>query len=82
MLATTQGEPRLYSRAPLVDELNKPVKASELVTNRNYLFHYRYAGTPAFLINLDRPTSQNGRLTTAEGNAYEQNRFCNNQIHC
>lgn len=68
--AQAQGEPRFYARARLTDESMNPVKLGELVTNRNYLFHYPYAGTPAFLINLDHATGQGVALKTADGTPY------------
>jgi Rieske Fe-S protein len=49
------GQPfKAYSRARLVDAYGDPIKARRLVVNRNYLFNYPYAGTPCFLLSLDR----------------------------
>ena len=70
LLANTNAEPHFYSRARLTDETGKPVKVAELITNRNYLFHYPYSGTPCFLINLERATGQDVMLKTAEGALY------------
>ena len=70
LLAKANAEPRFYSRARLTDETGKLVKVSELIVNKNYLFHYPYAGTPCFLINLDRATGQDVTLKTADGTAY------------
>jgi arsenite oxidase small subunit len=53
------GQPfKAYSRARLVDEYGDPIKAKRLVVNRNYLFNYPYAGTPCFLLSLDRPAAR------------------------
>lgn len=70
LLATIQAEPRFYSRARLTDETGRPVKVSELVVNKNYLFHYPYAGTPCFLLNLEHTTGQDVALKTADGTNY------------
>ena len=43
-----------YPRARLVDVHGAPVRARTLVAETNYLFHYPFAGTPCFLLNLGR----------------------------
>ncbi|MBI2312250.1 MAG: twin-arginine translocation signal domain-containing protein [Betaproteobacteria bacterium] len=63
--------PRLYSRALLVDEYGKPLRAATLVANRNYIFHYPYASTPCFLLNLGRPALQAMTLKTEGGVEYQ-----------
>jgi arsenite oxidase small subunit len=70
LLAKVQAEPRFYSRARLTDEMGRPVKVSELVVNKNYLFHYPYAGTPCFLLNLEHTARQDVELKTADGTLY------------
>jgi Rieske Fe-S protein len=62
---------RTWSRARLVDESGKPLRATSLIAGRNYIFHYPFHGTPCFLINLGRPTVQNVRLKTEGGAAYD-----------
>ena len=47
-----EGPARLYARARLLDDKGVPLRASALVPNRNYIFHYPYASTPCFLLNL------------------------------
>lgn len=60
------GQPfKAYSRARLVDAYGDPIQARRLVVNRNYLFNYPYAGTPCFLLSLDRPAA--GTELVAEG---------------
>ena len=44
-----------YARALLTDEQGKPLKASHLKTLTNYVFHYPFEATPAFLLDLDKP---------------------------
>lgn len=69
-LAMANAAPRFYSRVLLVDESGQPVKASNLVPDRNYIFHYPYAGTPCFLLNLGKPTGREVILKTADGGQY------------
>jgi Rieske Fe-S protein len=69
--ALGDASPRLYSRARLVDPSGKPLKARGLAANRNFIFHYPFAGTPCFLLNLGRPTKARARLKTADAQSYE-----------
>ena len=64
-------QPRAYSRARLVDESRRPLRASRLAVGLNYIFHYPFEGTPCFLLNLGQPTGQNVALRTEDGNAYQ-----------
>ena len=68
--AAGETKPRAYSRARLIDERGKPLRASSLVAGRNYIFHYPFQSTPCFLINLGKPTVQNVSLKTENGAAY------------
>lgn len=63
-------KPQFYAKARLVDETNRPLKAKSLKVNHNYVFNYPYAGTPCFLLNLDKPTGQEVMLKTADGQTY------------
>ncbi|TXG79298.1 MAG: hypothetical protein E6R14_11345 [Thermomicrobiales bacterium] len=45
---------RFYARALLTDDRGKPLRAASLARQRNYLFHYPYATTPCFLLDLGR----------------------------
>ena len=56
--AAGEIKPRSWSRARLVDERGKPLRAATLVADRNYIFHYPFRGTPCFLINLGKPTAR------------------------
>src|SRR5262245_5110730 len=69
--APAGATPRLYSRARLVDHGGKPLQARRLAANRNYIFHYPFAGTPCFLLNLGRPTKPRATLKTASAESYE-----------
>src|SRR5260370_10059086 len=65
------ASPRFYSRARLVDPAGRPLRAGALPGNRNFIFHYPFAGTPCFLLNLGRPTKPAARLKTADEQSYE-----------
>ena len=64
------ARPRLYERAKLVDEKGAPLRASAIPANRNLIFHYPYAGTPCFLLNLGRPVPAPAQLKTADQTPY------------
>jgi Rieske Fe-S protein len=65
------SRPRLYSRARLVDEKGSPVRAKAIPANQNLIFHYPFAATPCFLLNLGRPASASVQLKTAGNELYE-----------
>ena len=69
--AVAQGDarPRLYGRARLVDTGGRPLKSKRLPVGQNLIFHYPYAGTPCFLLNLGKPTRPAARLATADKRA-------------
>jgi len=64
-------KPRFYARVQLMDESLQPLRAASLAVNRNYIFHYPYAATPCFLLNLGKPTLQSVTLKTENGGSYE-----------
>ena len=64
------AKPKAYDRARLVDKHGKPIKASKLKVGENYLFHYPYAGTPAFLLRLPKAAPGGDKLETAVGGQY------------
>jgi len=64
------AEPRFYSRARLVEADGAPLKVRDVPANRNFIFHYPYAGTPCFLLNLGKPTKAFADLKTAEARTY------------
>ena len=63
--------PRFYARTQLVDTTRQPLRAANLAINRNYIFHYPFAATPCFLLNLGKPTQQAVTLKTETGTDYE-----------
>ncbi len=71
VFAAADLRPRFYTRAQLLDESRRPLRAAELVPNRNYIFHYPYESTPCFLLNLGKPARQPVTLKTETGGTYE-----------
>src|SRR2546427_12772435 len=69
--APADASPRFYSRARLVDPAGRPLRARALPANRNFIFHYPFAATPCFLLNLGRPTKLFAQLKTADEKTYE-----------
>jgi Rieske Fe-S protein len=68
---SADAAPRHYSRARLVGTDGKPLKAQGVPANRNFIFHYPYAGTPCFLLNLGKPTKASAELRTADAQTYQ-----------
>jgi Rieske Fe-S protein len=71
--AWANAPPRLYDRARLVDARGSPQKASALAAETNYVFHYPFAGTPCFLLNLGRPITAPATLRREDGATYGWN---------
>lgn len=65
------ARPQLYRRAKLVDEHGRALRAAQIPANRNLIFHYPYASTPCFLLNLGKPASASATLRTASNETYE-----------
>jgi len=63
---------QFYSRARLVDEKGAPLRAAAIPVNRNFIFHYPFAATPCFLLNLGRAVKP-AQLKTLAGEPYEWN---------
>ena len=61
---------QLYGRARLVDEKGQPLRAGSIPVNRNLIFHYPFAATPCFLLNLGKPVRP-AQLKTVSGEPYE-----------
>jgi arsenite oxidase small subunit len=64
------AKPRFYSRARLVDAKGVPLRAASIPAERNFIFHYPYASTPCFLLNLGRPATAAARLKAADDSTY------------
>jgi Rieske Fe-S protein len=65
------AQPRFYARSRLVDPSGRPLRAGAVPPQRNLIFHYPYASTPCFLLNLGRPAKASARLLTADKHSYE-----------
>jgi Rieske Fe-S protein len=64
------ARPQLYGRVRLVGENGAPLRAKAIPAHRNLIFHYPYASTPCFLLNLGRPARASTLLKTADGKPY------------
>ena len=70
LLAAAGTTARLYDRTALVDDDGVPITARRLDVGRTYVFHYPYATTPCFLLDLGRPMRAAVRLSTEAGEPY------------
>src|SRR5881394_2086614 len=64
------SQPRHYTRSRLVDEKGAPLLGKSIPRERNLIFHYPYAATPCFLLNLARPAPAAAHLQTADKHTY------------
>jgi arsenite oxidase small subunit len=66
------ARPRSYSRALLTNERGDPIKATSLVAQTNYVFHYPFEATPVFLLDLGKPAlaASSAALKTKTGESY------------
>ena len=65
------ARPHFYGRARLVGADGAPLRAQHVPARRNLLFHYPYASTPCFLLNLGKPAAASAHLKTEDGEPYE-----------
>ena len=65
------ARPQFYSRTLLVDEKGAPLRAGRVPVERNLIFHYPFAATPCFLLNLGRPAKALALLKTVDNRPYE-----------
>jgi Rieske Fe-S protein len=65
------SRPQLYARVKLLDARGSPLRAKAIPANRNLIFHYPYASTPCFLLNLGRPAKASAQLKTVDNQPYE-----------
>ena len=70
LLAAPGATARLYDRTALVDDAGTPITAGGLEIGRTYVFHYPYAATPCFLLDLGRPVPAVAGLSTEAGEPY------------
>jgi Rieske Fe-S protein len=71
VVAAADATPAFYGRAKLIDGSGAPLKAAAVPAERNLIFHYPFAATPCFLLNLGRAARSSARLVTADQRAYE-----------
>jgi len=71
VLAQGTATARTYARARLVDSAGKPLGAKAIPANRNFIFHYPYASTPCFLVNLGQAARPAAALKTADAKTYD-----------
>jgi len=65
------ARPQFYQRVKLVGEDRAPLRARAVPAHRNLIFHYPYAATPCFLLNLGRPVQGAAQLKTVDDQPYE-----------
>ena len=65
------ARPQFYSRSLLIDEQGVPLRADRVPVERNLIFHYPFAATPCFLLNLGRPAKASAMLKTGDNRPYE-----------
>lgn len=64
------AKPKPYARVVLANEFGDPIKASSLKAQANYVFHYPFEATPAFLLDLGRAALPTSALTTQDKRSY------------
>ncbi|MGQ3002281.1 MAG: (2Fe-2S)-binding protein [Hydrogenophaga sp.] len=64
------ARPRSYGRVQLLDDVGKPLKASNLKPQTNYVFHYPFEATPVFLLDLGKPAAAT-QLQTRDKQSYQ-----------
>ena len=64
--------PQYYARAKLLDAKGAPLRPRDVPPDRNLIFHYPYAATPCFLLNLGKPVRP-AQLRTSDNRIYEWN---------
>jgi len=65
------SRPHLYQRTLLVDAKGAPLRTKAIPAARNLIFHYPYASTPCFLLNLGKPAKASAQLKTVDNQPYE-----------
>jgi len=65
------ARPHFYETVKLVGADGSPLRAKAVPVGRNLIFHYPYASTPCFLLNLGRPAKASAILKTADNRPYE-----------
>ena len=69
-MARADTPPRLYARTRLVDVHGRPIRASDLLPDTNYVFQYPFLATPCLLVRMSRPVAPAVNLKREDGAAY------------
>ena len=69
-VARADTPPRLYARTRLVDVHGRPIRASDLLPDTNYIFQYPFLATPCLLVRMSRPVAVTVNLKREDGAAY------------
>ncbi|MDO9146149.1 MAG: (2Fe-2S)-binding protein [Hydrogenophaga sp.] len=64
------AKPRAYARVLLTDAFGQAIRASSLLAQTNYVFHYPFEATPVFLLDLGKPALATS-LRTRDQQAYQ-----------
>ncbi len=62
---------RPYQRVRLLNADGSPLRSAQLPAGEQFVFHYPFAATPCFLINLGRPLHGRTGLSTESGQRYD-----------
>ena len=65
------AQPHRYAKSKLLDEKGRPLLAKAIPAHRNLIFHYPFASTPCFLLNLGKPAKASAQLKTVDNQPYE-----------
>ena len=69
-VARADTPPRLYARTRLIDVHGRPIRASDLLPDTNYVFQYPFLATPCLLVRMSRPAVATVNLKREDGAAY------------
>lgn len=61
---------KAYEKTQLLDAAGKPIKASALNVETNYMFNYPYDSTPCMMVKLPEPSQQEVQLKSDTGEEY------------
>ena len=68
--AAQNATARLYARAKLLNADGTSLRAAAVPAQKNLIFHYPFASTPCFLLNLGKPARAAATLKTAANEPY------------
>ncbi|HEY0877176.1 MAG TPA: (2Fe-2S)-binding protein [Zeimonas sp.] len=66
----SSAKPRAWTRARLLAADGRPLKSASIEPRTALVFAYPFVGTPAFLIDLDKPTQRSVTLETQDDRRY------------